>query len=190
MSDSIDKTAGAAGRSELTQEALDGLLRALGTEPDAAGRRYELLRRKLIDLFRWHRCENPEELTDETLNRLARRVLQGEPIENIESYALGIARMLLKETARRREQRETALREIQGSRPGEDGAGEMLEALERCLEALPQSSRALIARYYGGERVVLARELGLSLNALRARALRIRRRLYQCVTARIGSNER
>ena len=190
MSESIDKTAGATGRWELTQEALDGLLRALGSEPDAAGRRYELLRRKLIDLLRWHRGENPEELADETLNRLARRMVQGEPVEKIESYALGIARMLLKETARRREQRETALREIQGLRPGEaEAAAEMLEAFERCFEALPESSRVLIARYYSGGRAALARDLGLSLNALRARALRIRRRLYQCVTGRIGGNE-
>jgi DNA-directed RNA polymerase specialized sigma24 family protein len=189
MSESIDKTAGAKGRWELTQEALDQLLRALGSEPDAAGRRYELLRRKLIDLLRWHRSENPEELADETLNRLARRMVQGEPVEKIESYALGIARMLLKETARRREQRETALREIQGLRTCEAEASEMLEAFERCFEALPDSSRALIARYYGGDRAALARELGLTLNAMRARALRIRRRLYQCVIGRMDGNE-
>ncbi|HTW66483.1 MAG TPA: hypothetical protein VME17_17805 [Bryobacteraceae bacterium] len=189
MSDSTDKTTGATRRWELTREALDGLLQTLGTDRNAAGRRYELLRRKLIDLFAWQRSETPEELADETINRLARRLIQGEPIEKIESYALGIARMLLKETARRREQRTVALREIQILQPGaaeatDAEATEMLDAVERCLEALPESSRTLIARYYSGERAALARDLGLSLNAVRTRALRIRRKLYQCVTGR------
>jgi RNA polymerase sigma factor (sigma-70 family) len=182
MADSIDKKTGASGRWELTREALEGLLQALDGDPSAAGRRYEILRWKLIDLFAWRRSENPAELADETLNRLARRLIQGEPIEKIESYALGIARMLLKETARRREQRDIALREIQILQPGETENTEMLEAFERCLDALPESSRTLIARYYSGERTALARELGLSVNALRVRALRIRRKLYQCVT--------
>lgn len=182
MADSIDKTTGASGRWELTREALDGLLQALGGDRNAAGRRYEVLRRKLIDLFAWRRSETPEELADETLSRLARRLIQGAPVEKIESYALGIARILLKETARRREQRDIALREIQILQRGAPEKTAMLEAFERCLEALPESSRTLIARYYSGERAILARDLGLSVNALRVRALRIRRKLYQCVT--------
>jgi RNA polymerase sigma factor (sigma-70 family) len=183
MADSIDKTTGASGHWELTREALDGLLQALGEDRNAAGRRYEILRRKLIDLFAWRCSEGPEELADETLNRLARRLIQGEPVEKIESYALGIARMLLKETARRREQRDIALREIQILQPDAAEDTEILEAFERCLDALPQSSRTLIARYYSGERAALARELGVSVNTMRTRALRIRRKLYQCVNS-------
>ncbi len=183
MADPIDKTTSASGRWELTREALDGLLQALGGDRNAAGRRYEILRHKLIDLFAWRRCETPEELADETLNRLARRLIQGEPVEKIESYALGIARMLLKETTRQREQRDIALREIQNLQPAAAEKTGMLERFERCLYALPESRRTLIARYYSGERTALARELGLSVNALRVRALRIRRKLYQCVTS-------
>ena len=51
MPDPIDKTTGARGRWELTREALDGLLQSLGGDRNAAGRRYEILRSKLIDLF-------------------------------------------------------------------------------------------------------------------------------------------
>jgi len=182
MADSVDETTGPAGRWELSREALDRLLLALGPDRNAAGCRYEVLRRRLIDLFAWRRSETPEELADETLNRLARRVLEGEPIENIERYALGIARMLLKEVARRRENRSFALREIRIQRPAAVEESEMFHAVERCLNTLPESSRKLIARYYGGERATLAVELGISLNTLRNRALRIREKLYECVT--------
>jgi len=189
MADPIDKPTGATGHWELTREALDGLLQALGEDRDAAGRRYEVLRRKLIDLFAWQRSENPEALADEALNRLARRLKEGEPVEKIESFALGIARMLLKETARRRELRDAALRELNARQAGTDEEAEMIAALEQCLDALPESSRTLIARYYTGDRTALAREFGLSISAMRTRALRIRRKLLECVTARRSRNE-
>jgi DNA-directed RNA polymerase specialized sigma24 family protein len=182
MADSVDETTGTAGRWELSREALDGLLLALGPDRNAAGRRYELVRRKLIDLFAWRRSETPEELADETLNRLARRVLEGEPIENLERYAVGIARMLLKEGAREREKRSFALREIRIQQPAAVDESDMFTAVERCLGTLSESGRKLIARYYSGERAALASELGISLNTLRNRALRIREKLYECVT--------
>jgi DNA-directed RNA polymerase specialized sigma24 family protein len=184
MADSVDESSGAAGRWELSREALDFLLHALDADRNAAAGRYEELRRKLIDFYTWRNGESPEELADETLNRLARRLLQGEPVEKIERYALGIARLLLKEAARRREQRRMALREISSVRPGSAEASETFDAFERCLEALPEASRTLIARYYSGDRVSLAGELGLSMTALRTRALRIRKRLYECVIGR------
>lgn len=185
MANSIDKATRAARQWELSSDALEGLLLALSEDRNEAGRKYELLRSKLISLFAWWRDETPEESADESLNRLARRLLQGEPVEKIDSYALGIARMLLKETARRRERRAAALREIQILRPDEDATWETSEALESCLAELSQSSRNLIARYYGADRATLARDLGLSMNALRTRALRIRRRLFQSVTERL-----
>ena len=185
MADFVDQTTGAARRWELSGEALEGLLQALGPDPNAAGRRYELLRRKLTDFFAWRHCELPEELADETLDRLARRLMQGEPIERIEFYALGIARMLLKEAARRTEQRNIAFREMR-VQPAAQAELEMLDAVERCLATLPAGSRELIGRYYSEERSALASELGISLNTLRNRALRIREKLYECV---IGSRD-
>ncbi len=183
MADSVDETTGASGAWELSGEALEGLLLALGPDRNAAARRYELLRRKLTDFFAWRRSETPEELADQTLDRLARRLMRGAPIEKIEMYALGIARMLLKESARRVEQRQTALREIRVHAPAPLEESDVFASVERCLAALPESSRVLIERYYTGERAALARELGISLNTLRNRALRIREKLYACVTA-------
>ena len=62
------------------------------------------------------------------------------------------------------------------------------ECLERCLAALPADARTLILEYYQDQRrqkidrrVRLAAQLGLSANALRSRAQRVRDRLERCV---------
>jgi DNA-directed RNA polymerase specialized sigma24 family protein len=167
---------------ELDQEALDRLLRALDEHPDLASRRYEALRRRLIDLFSWEQRDTPEELADETLNRLARRLGDGVVIEgDVGRYAFGIARLLLHEDARAKRRRESALREMPISVTPPDSA-EMLDRLDACLEQLSDDSRRLIERYYTEERATLAQALGISLNALRNRALRIRQQLHDCVT--------
>jgi DNA-directed RNA polymerase specialized sigma24 family protein len=69
-----------------------------------------------------------------------------------------------------------------------------LECLERCLQDLSAEHRELIAAYYQGETSVkisnrkeLAVRLGIPMNALRIRALRIRERLEACV---VGCMER
>ena len=59
-----------------------------------------------------------------------------------------------------------------------------LETLRRCLAALPARSRKLIEQYYLTDRVRMAEAMGISINALRNRAQRIRERLYDCVMRR------
>jgi DNA-directed RNA polymerase specialized sigma24 family protein len=172
-----------SGRSrwELSRDALDHLLQRLDPDRDAAGRAYEALRRRLIDLFAWEHGEAPEELADEALNRLARRLSEGVAIDGgIARYAFGIARLLLHEQSRARRNRDAALREFPIDSGATEGA-ETLRLLLECLDELPPNARDLIERYYGGERDALARSLGISLNALRNRALRVREVLYECV---------
>jgi len=169
-------------RWELSRDALDRLLQALGDDPETASRRYEALRRRLIDLFAWEQREAPEDLADETLNRLARRLSEGVTVEgDVSRYAFGIARLLLLEESRARRSRETALRELPLHR-GDPAAADLLDRLHRCLDALPAENRRFIERYYTEERESLARSMGISVNALRNRALRLRQQLHDCVT--------
>jgi DNA-directed RNA polymerase specialized sigma24 family protein len=63
-----------------------------------------------------------------------------------------------------------------------------LHCLDQCLAELNDPHRELILRYHEGEkgirirnRIRLARELGMELNALRIRAHRIRAALQKCV---------
>jgi DNA-directed RNA polymerase specialized sigma24 family protein len=175
---------GSRKRWELHREALDRLLIALDPDREAASRQYEVLRRKLIDLFSWQKCETAEELADETLDRLARRVYEGEAIQALERYAFGIARLVIQEDTRSRQYKERALRDFQVLEKSKSNDAQLWEAMARCLKALPEESRKLIESYYSEDRAVLADQLGTTINALRNRALRIREKLFACVFRR------
>jgi len=63
-----------------------------------------------------------------------------------------------------------------------------LDCLERCLDQLSPNDREVIRTYYTGDtgikiqnRRQLAESLGIPINALRIRALRIREKLEDCV---------
>jgi DNA-directed RNA polymerase specialized sigma24 family protein len=175
-----EEKSAARQRWSLSGKAFDRLLLAFDPDREAASHKYEALRRKLIDLFAWERSVSPEDLADETLNRLARRVSEGTDIPNLDRYAYGIARLLLQEEARAYRTRAAAMRDLHlvaGDTP--DPA--MLDRLRRCLADLPAASRELLERYYAEDREQLARDQGISLNALRNRVLRLRRQLFDCV---------
>jgi DNA-directed RNA polymerase specialized sigma24 family protein len=176
---------GRKGR-DLDAEALDALLGALAPDRELAGRKYEELRRRLISLFSWERCESADHLADETLNRLANKVIQGTAIPNLDRFAFGIARLVMQEELRRKRNRESALVELRRGAL-RSVTSPTQEAMERCLAELPKDRRELIEQYYGQDRVALAASLGISLNALRNRALRIREELFKCV-ARMRDN--
>jgi RNA polymerase sigma factor (sigma-70 family) len=168
-----------AGGLALTADHFGPLLAALGS-----AERYEALRWRLVRLFTWERCGEPEVLADEALDRLARRVAEGEPIERLENYLFGIARMLLREESaramrERTKRAEFAREQVRLALPASD---ELAERLRRCLESLEPEQRRIVLAYYDGRpREQLAAELGLQLNALRNRALRLREKLERCV---------
>ena len=87
---------------DLTPQAFDGLLALLGSDRDQAAARYLEIRRNLVRLFEWRGCSTPEEYADETINRCARKIGDGEVIRDPGTYCVGIARMLLLEMSRDR----------------------------------------------------------------------------------------
>ncbi len=178
---------------ELTPEALDRLLARLDADPTMAGEKYEHLRRALVKFFVWHGSPEPDTGADETLDRLARRLESGQGIDDLPSFAHGVARMLRLERARQAAARplvfDTELAERSAAPAPE--ADELSEHVEACLEGLATPDRTLILRYYvgqGREKIALrsrmAREFGISENALRHRAQRLRDQLKQCVQHR------
>jgi DNA-directed RNA polymerase specialized sigma24 family protein len=180
MTDEIGAKPGKRVRWKLGAEAFEHLLAALHSDREIAGEKYESLRERLIDLFTWEKSAFPEDLADETLNRLARKISEGIVIEGFDRYAYGIARMILREAGREQQTRDTALRQME--RQNREAATSGRALIEDCLAELPENSRDLIERYYAEDRAALAREYGLSLNALRNRALRIRDKLLECIT--------
>jgi DNA-directed RNA polymerase specialized sigma24 family protein len=173
--------------------SFDALLAALGPDRNAASAEYERVRRRMIRFFTIHQARSPEDLSDTAFNRLARRIAEGEAIRNARQYLSGIARILLLEDREKRRQEENVLRMAAVTAPDPHPDQALPNALEACLGALPAGSRDLLSRYYSADgrrrieaRQQLAKELGMELNALRNRALRLRDRLEDCVEKRMG----
>jgi DNA-directed RNA polymerase specialized sigma24 family protein len=173
----------------MTEAGFKKLLSLLSEDEERAGELYLHMHGKLIRYFTWHACAHPEDLADEALDRVSRKLEDGERVEQAISYILGVARRVLLE------QRRSLLtaarlpddRTLAG--PEADEADEaVMGCLDGCLNKLPPESRALLIEYYSPEasarawvRQGIADRLGLSLNALRNRVLRLRRNLETCI---------
>jgi len=175
----------------LTQDAFDRLLVALGGDRDSGGEKYLEIRSNLTRFFVWRGCSFPEDHADETFNRIARKIDEGEAILNPAGYAMGVARLLLLEIIKSRQREQTALNEIGTASEvyvAADDGEDRLTCLRDCLQSLSPDNRELILQYYQGEkgekiqnRKKLLDQLGIPVNTLRMRALRLRERLQGCV---------
>ena len=175
----------------LTQDAFDRLLNTLGSDRDTAGTRYLEIRRNLVRLFEWRGCPTPDEYADETINRCARKIGDGEEIRDVGTYCIGIARMLLREMSRDRSQQARPLEDAPEPRvqPAalEIDPDRHVQCLRRCLGKLSPETRNLILHYYQGDegdkiknRKSLTELFGIPASTLRMRALRVRERLQLC----------
>jgi DNA-directed RNA polymerase specialized sigma24 family protein len=176
----------------LHQEAFERLLCALGPDRESAGLAYERLRKRLVKFFSWERCPEPESCADEALNRIARALERGETIQKMDQYALGVARLVLLEAKAQARKVAALPLELQSSSSETDDAARTLRCLERCMEMLGPDQRTLLIEYYSGSgqsrienRRRMAEQLGIELNALRNRAMRLRERVEICVRARL-----
>ena len=189
--------------NSLTSASFDNLLAHLGPDRESAGRAYIELRRALSLFFATRGAAGPDEMTDETINRVARRLSEGKQIttESPANYFYGVARNVWRENLAKG----NALISLSDGDPVEGaqatpydlllGASERIETeirhdcLEKCLERLDPGDRELVVSYYrfsGGEKIEnrkrLAAQLGLSSNTLRQKVARLRSRLADCVT--------
>src|SRR5262245_25619951 len=189
----MDRAQSSRKERDLTAEAFSKFLAILDPDPEAAGGKYEKLRRKLIKFFEWRGSFISDELADETLNRLARKIDEGEEIEkNVFALSLGIARFVLLETLKRPDNKRVEMKELttvaapRERREEDDNL--WVVCLRECMRGVSEENRELIIEYYQDEgrariddRKVLAAGLGISLNALFSRAKRTRDKLEECV---------
>ncbi len=171
--------------TELTEELFERLLGWLDTDREKAGRKYEEIRFRLIKIFISRGCLISEELADETINRVARKVHQiAESYEGDPAlYFYGAARLIYLEYLRRRPAPQPL------APPGVSEEEEQrYECLEQCVERLTPKNRELLRAYYKEDdeektdhRKEMAESMGVELNALWVRMHRIRERLRQCV---------
>lgn len=176
----------------MTREELDALLALLGPDREAAGRRYEEIRTRLIGLFSLWGCTDSESRADETFNRVARKAAEGLILQrsNPFPYIAGVARHVFQEWLRK--QRKAPLPEgAEEPFPHpEEEADFRLEPLRECLGLLSADQRLLLLRYHEDEhrirsRKVLCEELGIPMNALRIRVHRLRKKVEACVEEKL-----
>lgn len=171
--------------STLTQAEFFDFLEWLDPDPDRAADKYEGIRRRLIWFYLNRQCSAAEDLTDEVINRVARKPKEwkdayvGDRMPYFHAVANKVFLEHLRELNRKIEPPpETTRAEIEPR----------LDCLRKCLAALSDENRRLILPYYEERKrakINLHKEMGSSLGvspgALRARVHRIRTKLRECV---------
>src|SRR3954447_13585304 len=89
--------------SAIPPESFEEILAWLDPDREMAGTLYVQLRADLTKLFMWGRCADPEGLTDEVFDRVAKKVHEVRPayVGDPKLYFYGVARNLLKEIPKR-----------------------------------------------------------------------------------------
>jgi len=169
----------------LKQAEFDQLLSWLDPDPELAGLTYEKIRWRLVAILASRGCSSAEELADETIDRVARRVadIQDSYVGDQAIYFLGVMNNVHHEYLKR------------PLPPRPPQLNDDVEAKEKthlclgkCLDKLTANSRGMIERYYAEDRQAkidlrkrIAQEFGISINTLRLRTLRVREKLQSCI---------
>jgi DNA-directed RNA polymerase specialized sigma24 family protein len=191
----------------LNPTAFRNLLGWLDEGKDSEGQGYLDIRQRLVNFFDRKNCLNPDELTDETLNRVARRLEEQGTIEGETpaKYCYIMARFVFMESLRSATNRSVPIDDVLATPKAKDLLAlepddeveikeNRLSCLENCTDKLEPENRQMILRYYVGEerikiqnRRALAESLGISVNALSIRACRLRDKLEACVGKCVGT---
>jgi len=181
---------------ELTEESFNFFLSWLSADRDAAGKKYEDIRRRLIVMLHSRGCARAEEAADESINRFIRRLpkldksYEGDPVP----YLCVIARHVHLEFIKKEPE---ALPDDFDELSPEDKEKQQQElmhgCLERCLNELDSRSRELLLDYYKEDkqakidfRKKLASKMGLAASALRLKLHRLRGRIENCLNECLG----
>ena len=177
-------------------ETFQLLLDRLDADPAIAAEKYETLRIKLVHLLQWRGCAESyaDELADKTLDRVAAKLAGGEEVENINAFASAVARYIWLEHSRKN--RTDAVGDDLPETPVEmdmsflDDPDERMKCLRRCIATkFTDDEKRLVVNYYDTEadekaktaRRRLAESFGLTMNAMKVRACRLRMRLEACI---------
>jgi RNA polymerase sigma factor (sigma-70 family) len=184
-------------RPGLTKEEFERLLSWLDPDRERAGKKYEEIRFSLIRIFTWNVCADAEDMADETINRVARRLpaIKGTYVGDRALYFYGVGKNLLRERRRQAGRIVPLTPQVSPAAPADppepdearDDPELTLQCMRACIALLKPNDRELFLRYYSGEkkakyyRQELARQLGKTHNALRVKVKRLRTRLDECI---------
>jgi RNA polymerase sigma factor (sigma-70 family) len=180
--------------SAIPTESFEEILAWLNPDREVAAAMYVQLRHDLAKIFTFRGCTDPEGLTDEVFDRVARKVHEVRPtyIGDPRLYFRAVANNLVKEDQKRARTQvsleEPELQEPTTTESDEDYAEDMEDCLRACLQKLSADNRKLIVNYYAKEkqakidhRSELAQQFGISVETLRVKVYRIRVSLQDCI---------
>ncbi len=202
----------------MESSALQALLTLLHPDPVEAADAYRRLQLRLVRFFNLTAASDPQQLADETIDRLVRRaaeIVTVVPMDHANDSAVtedqqpinhssatlvfSIARQVLKEDLSRSQPNDEQVREWltrTTNAPDSKQAGRQAN-LQSCLSHFSSERRQLLEKYYGWSsshkaehHLKLAQSLGLSLDTLRNRTLRSRLQLESCVRRKRADTSR
>ncbi len=175
----------------LTSESLAALLNSFSSNEEEAAFAYTKLRDKLVRYFQLKGISETDEAADATIDRVAAKLNQNTKIEDLTRYAFGVAKKVFLERLRASQVEKRATARFYEKSGKNDGAVETsyLEPLRSCFDSLYEDEQKLLLSYFEDlpsdqlfeHRQKLAERQGVSLNTLRNRVSRIRKRLEDCV---------
>src|SRR5262249_14272637 len=139
--------------SAIPPESFDEILAWFNPDRDVAGKMYVQLRDGLTKLFIWKQCADPEGLTDEVFDRVAKKIHKVRPeyVGDPRSYFYAVANNLIKENFRKIKTH-ASLTDIDPSQQtttlDEEDDADIHNCLDECLQKLSSEDRRLIAGYY------------------------------------------
>lgn len=180
--------------SDFRAERFDDLLAWLNPDRNLAIAAYLNLRHALTRIFAWNRCADPEGMTDEVVDRVVRQIdyLRDTYEGNPKLFFYAVANNLIKEY-QKKVKPHVSIEDIELAVDPPQELDEEIpdvreECLRTCLRKLSKEKRELIVSYYSKEkqakiihRAEMARQLGVSIEALRVRMRRIRGDLQECI---------
>jgi hypothetical protein len=175
--ESSDQGAGWISMAKDDEEAFIKFLRRLQPDSPSTEHAYQATRLKLKKYFQWKRCNDPQDLADETIKRLVAKLKDkdddSDTIESPSGYLRTFAKHVYYESVRQNIKDEKIAKGLQEVEL--QFVDEQEDCRKECLQKLAPQDRELIIAYYAG--VALDHT---NLNSLRVRIHRIKMKLKAC----------
>lgn len=182
----------------LTAESYSLLLKAFSSDEESAAVAYAKLRDSLIRFFQIKGDEMPDEAADETLDRVAIKLGEAVLIEDLTKYSFGVARLVFHENLRKTQKEKKVLENYraESERQKFDEETDEFAPFRECFESLAGNDKSILQTYFNDlpyaelneNRQKMTDKLGVSVNSLRLKIFRLRRRLEDCVRGRRKNN--
>jgi RNA polymerase sigma factor (sigma-70 family) len=180
--------------SAIPPESFDEILVWLNPDREVAANVYLQLREDLANIFKWRGYSDIEGLTDEVIDRVAKKVHEvrsnyvGDPRLYFRAVANNLCKEMYKKARTQVSLEGVDLPDPKTSEGAEEKTQDREECLQLCLRKLSTENRELILGYYAKEkqdkidhRSDLAQRLGISVETLRVKVYRIRVSLHKCI---------